>query len=76
MESEVFSSPKFKEAAKPFVLCRVNGEVRTDLFSKYNCTGFPTIVFFNSKTEEIHRVPGYVPLDGFIQEINTAKGKL
>ena len=58
------------------MLCRVNGEVRTDLFSKYHCTGFPTIIFFNSKGDEIHRIPGYMPLDGFIGEINKAKAKL
>ena len=76
MEAEVFSSSKFKQAAKDFVLCRVNGEVRSDLFSKYGCTGFPTIIFFNSKGQEIHRIPGYMPLDGFIQEVQTAKSKL
>ncbi len=76
MESEVFSSPKFKEAAKNFVLCRVNGEVRTDLFSKYGCTGFPTIIFFNSKGDEIDRIPGYMPLDAFVDEVKKAASKL
>ena len=38
-------------------------------------TGFPTIIFYNGEGKEIHRVVGYKPAPGFIQEMMKAVDK-
>ena len=38
-------------------------------------SGFPTIIFYNADGKEIHRVVGYKPAPGFIQEMMAAVDK-
>ena len=47
----------------------------TGLSKKAGITGFPTIIFYNSDGKEIHRVVGYKPAPGFIQEMMAAVDK-
>jgi len=39
---------------------------------KYNITGYPTMLFFNSNGEIIHGIIGYTPSSEFINEANKA----
>lgn len=76
LDSDVFSAKEFKEAAKDFVLVKINAEEQTQIASYYRVTGYRCIVFMNKEGVEVHRVGGYLPLQPFLAQMAEAKAKL
>ncbi|MEP0765585.1 MAG: thioredoxin family protein [Fimbriimonadia bacterium] len=76
LDSDVFSTQKFMEAARTFVLVKINAEKGkgVSLAQKYNVNSFPRIVFVDKNGEVVHEVSGYMPLDPFLAEMRKAQG--
>jgi thioredoxin-related protein len=75
LETEVLSTPEFKDFAKDYVLVRVDfprsHELSPDLRKQnkaleqqYRINGFPTLIELNSSGQEIMRQSGYHPGSG------------
>lgn len=79
LDEEVYSDAAVAaEVNKDFVALKVNpekGQANKDFVEKYTVRGFPTILFLNGKGEEIHRLVGFKPADGFLEELETARDK-
>jgi thioredoxin-related protein len=73
----VYSTKEFAQAAKDFVLVKMNGEKGQgpDLMTRYGVSGFPTIKFLNKDGEVVHEMVGYRPVEGFIAEMRKALQK-
>ncbi|HUW55751.1 MAG TPA: thioredoxin family protein [Planctomycetota bacterium] len=75
LEKEVYTVPEVIELSQKFVCIRVDGDREKDVVQYYKVRGYPTILFTNSKREEVHRIPGYMPAEGFLSQMKTALGK-
>lgn len=60
MDATVFEKKKFKDAAKDFILLKLDADdpVSWKLKEKYKIGGYPTFIFADSNAEEISRVVG------------------
>lgn len=74
LDAEVFPTAEFKNKAKSFTLCKINPEKDSSLES-FNITGFPTTLFLNKNGQEIHRLVGFKPAEGYLAEMDTALSK-
>lgn len=61
-------------ADENFVSLKINAEKGEgiDLAKNYKVNGYPTILFFNEKGEEIHRLVGYQPAAKFKETLEVA----
>lgn len=79
LDKEVYANDKVAaEVNKDFVALKVNPEesdANREFVDKYRIQGFPTILFLNGKGEEIHRLSGFKPVDGFMEELEVAREK-
>ena len=78
LDAEVYPQADVQKAMQAFEFRKVNAEgdsASRALAAKYNVTGFPTIVFVDSKGTEIHRITGYEPADQFAAEVNDVATK-
>lgn len=58
-----------------FAFAKINAEVDTATARMYSVGGYPTIVIFNSKGEEIDRIVGHMPPQEFMETVeNYMKG--
>jgi len=59
-----------------FACVRVDGKESPQLVKKYKVTGYPTIVFLNSRGEQVHRLVGFIPPRPFEREMkDIAEGR-
>ena len=72
LNETVFNSPEFARASKDFVLLKLDADQATSwsLKSKYNVTGYPTIIFADENTEEISRFVGARTMTVFVAEMS------
>ncbi len=72
LDSEVFEKPVFKTAVKDFIFARIDVDDPTSFAakSKYKIGGYPTVLFLNSKGEELKRVVGFLPAEEFIKSMD------
>jgi len=75
LEKEVYTVPEVIKASRNFVCIRVDGSKRRQIVNYYKIRGYPTILFTNSKRKEVHRLPGYVPAERFLAEMERALKK-
>ena len=79
LDEEVYSDQKVAdEVNKDFVALKVNpekGKANKEFVERYQVRGFPTILFLNGKGEEVHRLVGFKPAEGFLEELETARSK-
>jgi len=80
LEEKVFESSDFLQKSKKFQLLKVDADAKASwqLKDKYKVGGYPTIVFTNSKGDEIYRVVGYRAPEEFFKVMDlvaSAKGK-
>jgi len=78
LDRDTYSSNELgKYADSNIVSLKLNAEAGEGigLAQKSGITGFPTIIFYNADGKEIHRVVGYKPAPGFIQEMMKAVDK-
>lgn len=61
LDETVFETPTFVQKAKRFVLLKVDVDKENSwkIKSRYKVGGYPTVVFTDSKGEEIYRIVGY-----------------
>ncbi len=66
-----------KYADDNFISLKVNAEKGEgiDLAKSGKVNGYPTIIFYNEKGEEIHRLVGYQKPNDFIQTLHAAVSK-
>lgn len=64
LDETVFETPAFLEKARAFKLLKVDADKPESwkIKSKYRVGGYPTVVFTDSKGEEVFRFVGYRPL--------------
>lgn len=75
LDAEVFQNPRFKQdAAKDFVLVKINAERQPAVARAYGVNAYPTIFFTKADGTAVHTVRGYVPLDRFLAEMSKARG--
>lgn len=80
LNETVFDTPRFHEKSKSFELLQVDvdKEASWKLKDKYKVGGYPTILFVNSKGEEMYRFVGYREPNEVLKIMDTvlqAKGK-
>jgi thiol:disulfide interchange protein len=75
LRAEVFPKAEFKAMSKYFVFCEIDAEAETGLASRYGVKAYPTSVFVDGDGNEVHRLEGYKPVDGYVAEMETARQK-
>ena len=78
LDRDTYSSDEIgKYADENIVSLKLNAEAGEGigLAKKSGISGFPTIIFYNADGKEIHRVVGYKPAPGFMQEMMNAVDK-
>ncbi|HNV69579.1 MAG TPA: protein disulfide isomerase family protein [Candidatus Ozemobacteraceae bacterium] len=76
LQTDVFDREEFQKfAAEHLVLVSIDADANRDLVTKYGVEGFPTIVFLNANGDKIHTISGYLPLEGFLSELQEAQKK-
>lgn len=76
MEEGTYPDPRVISEMKDFIAIKVDTQVRIDIESKYHIAYYPTIVFLNSKGDEISRHVGYLGPEDMVKTINETRGKL
>jgi len=76
LDDEVYNVPEVIALSRNFVCVRVDGDREKEVADYFNVTGYPTIVFTNSKIEEVDRIPGFMPADGFLAQMRAALEKV
>jgi len=72
LDQDTYTDVEVRKLAQSFVCVKVNGEQRRDLVEQYGVSGYPTIVFLNSKLMEVKRVGGYQPPTRFVSSMQEA----
>ncbi len=76
LDNDTYTNSDVITASRKFICVKVDGDKKKDLVKKYSVNGYPTIVFLNSKSQEISRVVGYRGPSDFLKAMNDAlKGK-
>jgi len=77
LEQDVYSTDAFKQAAKKWVLCKINGEKGEGpgLMSTYGISGFPTIKYMKADGSAFGGFVGYMPTDKVISSMESGAGK-
>lgn len=70
LDSDTYSDPKVNAAAKKFICVKINAEKEPNLANKYGVSGFPTIIFLDSNGAVLSKIPGYLPPDRFLANMN------
>lgn len=72
LDADTYVDKQVISASGDFVSVKINADVERPVAMKYKVTAFPTILFIDPTGNEIHRVVGYRPPQGFLSEMNTA----
>lgn len=70
LDSDTYSDPKVNAASGKFICVKINAEKEPALAGKYGVSGYPTIIFLDSNGNVIRKIPGYLPPDGFLANMN------
>lgn len=73
LEREVFTAPPFEEYTKDFVYLRVDvedGGEGSALQARYNASSLPTTLVIDHNMVRVAKVPGYSPVDAFLQQLD------
>jgi len=74
LKEEVFEKDEFKQyVADKFVLVAIDADKNRELVDKYGVNGFPTIMVLDEAGKEVHKIVGFKPLEGFIEELKTVQ---
>jgi thiol:disulfide interchange protein len=72
LDAETYVDKQVVAASGDFVSLKINADLERPVAARYNITGFPTILFIDSRGNEVHRVVGYRPAQVFLGEMTTA----
>jgi len=75
LQNKTFKDGRVEEQLAQLVLYRANvGSVQGDsLARQFKVSMLPTVVFLTGEGKEVHRFEGYIPPDGFLEELKTAR---
>ncbi|HWP30224.1 MAG TPA: thioredoxin fold domain-containing protein [Fimbriimonadales bacterium] len=75
LQNETFKDSRVEEQLAQLVLYRANvGSLQGgSLAREFKVDMVPTVVFLTGDGKEVHRFVGFVPPDGFLGELETAK---
>lgn len=59
LDSDTYSDPDVKKLAEEFICVKIDGDKERGLVSKYNISGYPTILFLNYEGTVVNQVVGY-----------------
>jgi thiol:disulfide interchange protein len=76
MENGTYPDSRVVSEMKDFVAIKVNTQVRIDIESKYRINYYPTVIFLDSKGNEISRHIGYLGPEDMVKTIQESRGKL
>ncbi|MCX9085050.1 MAG: thioredoxin domain-containing protein [Candidatus Methanoperedens sp.] len=76
MEEDTYPDSRVISEMKDFVAIKVDTQIRIDIEKKYRIAYYPTIVFLNSKGDEISRNVGYLGPEDMVRTIKESRGKL
>lgn len=60
LQNEVYPRAEVKSAVARFVYVRINGENDRKLMRRYSVSGYPTLLFLNTRGEVVDRINGYL----------------
>lgn len=70
LDSDTYTDKKVIKLSEQVVPVKVNAEKEgVTVAKKYNVQGYPTILFLNDSGEVEGRIGGYMPADGFSQQV-------
>ena len=75
MAGEAFKDEKVLKIVREFVPILVDGDVDKEFGSQFSASGYPHVVFVNSRGKELGRVRGYVPTAEFLAQATAALKK-
>lgn len=78
LERQVFSTPRFQEFSKRFVLLRVDTEDRGEggkLAARFGAYNLPTIVIFDRNLSRLAKIEGFAPTEPYIASIESQLGE-
>ena len=67
LERDTFTDSRIIELSEKFIAVKVDGDKSPAITKQYNVSGYPTIVFTNSKGQEVKRIVGYRNADEFLK---------
>jgi len=70
LDSETYSDSKVSAAAGKFICVKINAEKQPDVANKYGVSGYPTVIFLDSSGNSLLKIPGYLPPDKFLANMN------
>jgi len=70
LDSDTYSDSRVNSASEKFVCVKIDAEKEPEIANKYGVTGFPTIIFLDSNASVISTIPGYLPPDEFLANMN------
>ena len=76
MEEGTYPDPRVVGELSDFIAIKVDTQKRIDIESKYGIAYYPTVVFLDSKGQELSRHVGYLGPEEMVQEIKSSRGKL
>jgi thioredoxin-like negative regulator of GroEL len=73
LDSDVFPTPEFAEAAKSFVLLKIDSDANAGYLEKTGQQGLPTTAFFLPDGSLLCARAGYMPVADYVQMLDSAK---
>lgn len=73
MDAEVFTTARFKQEAKDFVLVKIDVDQQKDVAGAYSVTAMPTVMFINGDGQVVHKFVGYGGPEQVFGEMAKAK---
>jgi thioredoxin-related protein len=66
LDEKTYSDPGVIEQSKNFINAKIDGDKDTNLVTKYNIRGYPTILFLDHTGKETYRIVGFRPPEDFL----------
>lgn len=75
LERQVYPDPVWQEAAKDFILVKIDVDQQPSVAQRYQVSAMPTIHFIRPDGSVAHTMMGFRPTAQYISEMETARGK-
>jgi len=76
LERDTFSDAKVQQALESFIPVKLNAEREgRELATRLGVRAYPTVVFFDSRGQELGRIPGYMSAEPFLEELGDVRSR-
>ena len=72
MDKDTYANLKVAELAKQFICVKIDTDKQPDVAENYKIRGLPTTVFLTSEAKKIAIIPGYLPPEKFLKQMENA----